>query len=56
MLRLSSCQNIALAVYYVHLRDRKSSQLVHGNCKVESFHRSVELFRVDMGQPANTIG
>lgn len=49
MLRLLSCQNIALAV--IHLGDRKSNQLVrHGKCRVESFDRSVALFRVDKGQ------
>lgn len=48
MLRLLSCQNIALPV--IHLGDRKSNQLVHGKCRVESFDRSVELFRVDTGQ------
>ena len=48
MLRLLSCQNIALPV--IHLGDRNSNQLVHGKCRVESFDRSVELFRVDTGQ------
>ena len=48
ILRLLSCQNIALPV--IHLGGRKSSQLVHGKCRVESFDRSVEYFSVDTGQ------
>lgn len=44
MLRLLTCQNIALPV--IHLGDRKSNQLVHEKCRAESFDRSVELFRV----------